>query len=130
MVAPLSKIIRRLSGFSIGDKPLVVSLLPGGIIHLKPHSTSRAEEASIDALALYEQLRAPSAPPAEEKATEKPGEPLSNYAVLQRLRERVPTVLAPEEGETGRESYLTSVRVLALVRLLEEEFAEEARGPE
>ena len=122
MVAPLAKIIRRLSGFTTGEKPLIVSLLPGSIIHLKPLGTSKAEEASVDALTLYERLRAvPDASPAQEDPTES--ERPSDHAVLRRLREKATIILAQDEV-AGRESYLTTVRVLALIKSLEEEFGE------
>jgi len=122
MVASITKVIRRLSGFNAGDKPLVVSLLPGGIVHLKPLGTSRAEEASVDALTLYQRLRAvPDPSPVQEETKE--GDRPSNHAVLRRLKEKACMVMGPDEV-AGKEAYYVTVRVLALIRSLEEEFAE------
>jgi hypothetical protein len=89
MVAPISKIVRRISGFMVGDKPLTVSLIPGGSIQLKPLGSPKAEEVSVNADALYELLRKPQG---SESA-----EPTSDLGVvLKRLKELIPIKVADD----------------------------------
>ncbi len=119
MVASLDKLIRRLTGYKVNGADLTVSLAPGVGIVLKPLGSPKADEVSVDTLALYNLLRVP---PKEETQ----GNHVDNHAVAARLLELSTITVSQVEMDeaTQRERYLTTVRVQELCRRLRDEIAD------
>ena len=108
----ITKPIRRLSGHHHDGRELIVSLLPGGNISIKPHGL-RNGEVTLSVGDLYQPGTAAPAAPRKVPAP-APGEPLaaeaSDIEILRQLREDV--LGSPITGMTTEDQWMRALTLI------------------
>ena len=118
MIPPITKIIKRDSGFKTGDRSLIVAMMPGGVISIKPIGAPKSEEVAFNVAEAYEARKSAAA------VATPVGDRLEDRAVIKRLQELAMTVHVdgPDGEDLGSKGrYLAVSGLQAILRRLQDE---------